>query len=88
MEPLMVGGKELCKTHLRCYLNESGEIVTDLNKPLSVIPQEEVQLYFDLLMKMFSEILKNNLIILMLSTQQVADINEHRLLMFLWDSKL
>lgn len=71
-----------------CYVNTSGEIVADLDEPLALMPQEEAEQYFSLLKKTLSGKLEKNLIDLVFSTQQVADSDEHRLLMSLRDSKL
>ena len=71
-----------------CYVNASGEIVADLDEPLSLMPQEEAEQYFSLLKKALSGKLGKNLLDLVFSTQQVADSDEHRLLMSLRDSEL
>ena len=71
-----------------CYVSASGEIVTDLDEPLSLMPQEEAEQYFSLLKKALSGKLGKNLLDLVFSTQQVADSDEHRLLMSLRDSEL
>ena len=71
-----------------CYVSPSGEILTDLDEPLSQMPPEEVELYFGLLKKTLSGKLGKQLIDLVFSTQQVADSDEHRLLMALRDSGL
>ena len=62
-----------------CYVSPSGEILTDLDEPLSQMPPEEVELYFGLLKKTLSGKLGKQLIDLVFSTQQVADSDEHRL---------
>ena len=80
--------KNAVKRIYGCYVNASGEIVTDLDEPLSLMPQEEAEQYFSLLKKALSGKLGKNLIDLVFSTQQVADSDEHRLLMALRDSGL
>ena len=80
--------KNAVKRIYGCYVNASGEIVADLDEPLSLMPQEEAEQYFALLKKALSGKLGKNLLDLVFSTQQVADSDEHRLLMFLRDSEL
>lgn len=80
--------KNAVKRIYGCYVNASGEIVTDLDEPLSLMPQEEAEQYFALLKKALSGKLGKNLLDLVFSTQQVADSDEHRLLMSLRDSEL
>ena len=43
--------KNAVKRIYGCYVNASGEIVTDLDEPLSLMPQEEAEQYFSLLKK-------------------------------------
>ena len=71
-----------------CYVNSSREIVSYLDESLGSMPQDEVEKYLSLLKKSLSGTLGRNLIDLVFSTQQVADSEEHRLLMSLRDSKL
>ena len=80
--------KNAVKRIYGCYVNASGEIVADLDEPLSLMPQEEAEQYFALLKKALSGKLGKNLLDLVFSTQQVADSDEHRLLMSLRDSEL
>ena len=80
--------KNAVKRIYGCYVNASGEIVADLDEPLSLMPQEEAEQYFALLKKALSGKLGKNLLDLVFSTQQVADSDEHRLLMALRDSAL
>ena len=76
-------------THIYgCYVNSSREIVSYLDEPLGVMPQEEVEKYLNLLKKSLSGILGKNLIDIVFSTQQVADSEEHRLLTGLRDTAL
>lgn len=71
-----------------CFVNERGELITDLDEPLSMLPQEEAEQYFALLKKSLSGRLGKHLIDLVFSTQQVVDSEEHRLLMALRGSSL
>ena len=71
-----------------CFVNERGELITDLDEPLSMLPQEEAEQYFALLKKSLSGRLGKHLIDLVFSTQQVVDSEEHKLLMALRESGL
>lgn len=72
-----------------CFVNGgSREIISDLDEPLSSMPQEEAEKYLALLKKALSGKLGKNLIDIVFSTQQVADSDEHRLLTTLRDSRL
>lgn len=72
-----------------CYVNGSSrEIISDLDEPLGAMPQEEAEKYLGLLKKTLSGRLGKNLIDIIFSTQQVADSDEHRLLVALRDSRL
>ena len=71
-----------------CYVNSSREIVSYLDESLGSMPQDEAEKYLSLLKKSLSGTLGRNLIDLVFSTQQVADSEEHRLLMSLRDSEL
>lgn len=76
-------------THIYgCYVNSSQEIVSYLDEPLGVMPQEEAEKYLSLLKKSLSGTLGKNLIDIVFSTQQVADSEEHRLLSSLRDTAL
>lgn len=56
-----------------CYVNSSKEIVSDLDESLGMMPQEESEKYLSLLKKGLSGSLGKNLIDIVFSTQQVAD---------------
>ena len=71
-----------------CLVNNSREIVSDLNESLGMMPQEEAEKYLSFLKKGLSGTLGKNLIDIVFSTQQVADSEEHRLLTTLRDSQL
>ena len=71
-----------------CYVNGNKEIISYLDESLGMMPQEEADKYLALLKKALSGTLGRNLIDIVFSTQQVADSEEHRLLMGLRDSQL
>ena len=72
-----------------CYVNGSSrEIISDLDEPLSLMPEEEAEKYLSLLKKALSGALGRNLLDIVFSTQQVADSDEHRLLTALRSSAL
>ena len=56
-----------------CLVNNSREIVSDLNESLGMMPQEEAEKYLSFLKKGLSGTLGKNLIDIVFSTQQVAD---------------
>lgn len=71
-----------------CYVSGSKEIISYIDESLGMMPQEEAEKYLGLLKKSLSGALRKNLIDIVFSTQQVADSDEHRLLMALRDSGL
>ena len=71
-----------------CYVGANREVISYLDEPLGMMPLEEAEKYLGLLKKTFSGALGKNLIDVVFSTRQVADSDEHRLLMALRDSKL
>lgn len=71
-----------------CYVNGKREIISYLDEPLGMMPQEEAEKYLGLLKKALSGSLGRNLVDIVFSTQQVMDSDEHRLLMSLRDSQL
>ena len=71
-----------------CFVNSGKKIISDLDEPLGVMPQEEAEKYLGLLKKTLSGTLGKNLIDIVFSTQQVADSEEHRLLSGLRSSSL
>lgn len=71
-----------------CYVNSSKEVISYIDAPLGVMPQEEADKYLGLLKKALSGTLGRNLIDIVFSTQQVVDSEEHRLLSALRDSGL
>lgn len=71
-----------------CFVNSSHEIVSYLDESLGILPQDEAEMYLGLLKKALSGKLGKNLIDIIFSTEQVADSEEHRLLMSLRSSEL
>ena len=71
-----------------CYVGLRKEIISDLNESLALMPLEEAEKYLSLLKKALSGTLGKNLIDIVFSTKQVADSDEHRLLMSLRASEL
>lgn len=71
-----------------CYVNGSREIISYLDEPMGMMPQEEAEKYLGLLKKALSGTLGRNLVDIVFSTQQVMDSDEHRVLMGLRDSQL
>ena len=71
-----------------CYVNAAREIVTTLDLSVSLMEQEEAELYFKLLKKTLSGTLGTNLLNMEFSTKQVLEGEEHALLMSLRDSHL
>lgn len=71
-----------------CYVSNSKEIISYIDESMGMLPVEEAEKYLGLLKKIFSGSLGKNLIDIVFSTQQVADSDEHRLLMALRDSGL
>ena len=71
-----------------CYVNTKGEIISEFNQSVALMPQEEAENFISILKKTLSGTLNKNLINMEFSTQQVVDSEEHRLLMALKDSSL
>ena len=71
-----------------CYVSSSRQIISYVDAPLGLLSQEEQEMYLNLLKKTLSGALGRNLIDIVFSTAQVADSDEHRLLMRLRDSGL
>ena len=76
-------------THIcGCYVNGQREIVSLFSQSLTMMAQEEAEAYLGLLKRTLSGSLGKNLIDISFTTRQVADSDEHRLLMALRDSEL
>lgn len=71
-----------------CYVGSRREVISDLDEPLALMPLEEAEKYLSLLKKTLSGTPGKNLIDIVFSTRQVADSDEHRLLMSLRSSEL
>ena len=69
-----------------CFVNSSREIVSYIDESMGILPQDEAEKYLNLLKKALSGKLGKNLIDIIFSTEQVADSDEHRLLMALRSS--
>ena len=70
-----------------CYVNSSKEVISNLDESIALMPQEEAEQYLALLKKVLSGSIGRNLTDIVFSTEQVADSDEHRLLMALRDDK-
>ncbi len=71
-----------------CYVNGSSkEVISYLDESIALMPQEEAQQYLTFLKKTLSGSLGRNLTDIVFSTEQVADSEEHRLLMALREDK-
>ena len=76
-------------THVRgCYVSQQGEVVSQFDQSLALMPQEEGENLLNLLRKTLSGGLGRNLLSVSFSTGQVVNSPEHRLLMALRDSQL
>lgn len=71
-----------------CYVNDQREIVSLFSQSLTMMAQEEAETYLALLKKCLSGTLGKNLIDISFATRQVADSDEHRLLMALRSTEL
>ena len=76
-------------THIYgCYVNDNKEIVSYIDEPVALLPEDEIGLYLNLLKKSLSGKQGKNLIDIVFSTEQVMDSDEHRMLMGLRDCYL
>lgn len=76
-------------THIHgCYVGEKKEIISTFSQSLALLPQEESERLLALLKKSLSGTLGRNLLDICFTTAQVADSDEHRLLMALRSSRL
>ena len=73
---------------LGCCVNEKGEIVSQFRQSLAIMQEDELETLLTLPRKTLSGGIGKNLMDLSFSTQQVADSDEHRLLMALRKSAL
>ena len=76
-------------THIYgCYVGETRQIVSQFDQSVALLPQEETDRLLGLLKKSLSGTQGKNLLDIVFSTMQVADSDEHRLLMKLRDTML
>lgn len=76
-------------THIfGCYVNENKEIITEFRQSTGIMPENESDKYFATLRRTLSGSIGRNLIDITFKTSQVADSEEHKLLMGLRESKL
>lgn len=71
-----------------CYVNERREVLTEFDQPISMLGQEEGEMLLTTLRKTLSGQLGKNLMDIEFTTAQVADSDEHRLLMTLRNTEL
>ena len=71
-----------------CLVNESGEIISEINQQMSTCSQEESEKLLSVMKKTLSGGLGTNLLDISFSTQQVMDSEEHKLLMSIKNSEL
>ncbi len=64
-----------------CYVSDKKEIISEFCQSVGLMPENEAERYFGLLRRTLSGTLGKNLIDLTFQTAQVADSEEHRLLM-------
>lgn len=71
-----------------CYVNAQGEVVSQFTQSLASAPQEEMESILSVLKRSLSGTLGKQLNDIVFETAQVADSDEHRLLMAMRDSAL
>lgn len=71
-----------------CYVNDNQEIISQFRQSTGIMPENESDKYFALLRRALSGAIGKNLIDITFKTSQVADSEEHRLLMELRSSQL
>ena len=71
-----------------CYVNDNREIVSEFRQSTGMMSENEADKYFGLLKRTLSGTIGKNLIDICFKTSQVADSEEHRLLMELRKSSL
>ena len=64
-----------------CYVSGSGEILSEFRQPVALMSEEDKEKYLALLKKVLSGAADKNRLDLAFRTAQVADSDEHRLLM-------
>lgn len=71
-----------------CYVNDNKEIISEFQQSTGIMPENESDKYFGLLRRTLSGQLGKNLLDITFKTSQVADSEEHKLLMELRHTKL
>ena len=71
-----------------CYVNDNKEIISKFRMSTGMMPENESDKYYALLRKVLSGAIGKNLIDITFKTSQVADSQEHKLLMELRSSQL
>ena len=71
-----------------CYVSASGEILSTFRESVALMSQEDKESYLSIFRRVLSGAQDKNLIDLSFQTSQVADSDEHRLLMALRNSGL
>ena len=71
-----------------CYVNDNKEIISEFKQSIGLMPENEAEKYFCLLRRTLGGTLGKNLIDITFKTSQVANSEEHKLLMDLRASKL
>ena len=69
-----------------CYVASSGEVLSTFREPFGLMAEEDKEKYLAIFRRALSGTPDRNLLDLSFSTKQVADSDEHRLLMSLRDS--
>ena len=64
-----------------CYVNDNKEIIAQFQQSTGIMPENEAEKYFGLMRRALSGTIGKNLIDITFKTSQVADSEEHRLLM-------
>ena len=71
-----------------CYVNENKEIISEFQQSTGIMPENEAEKYFGLMRRSLSGTVGKNLIDITFKTSQVAESQEHKLLMDLRNTKL
>ena len=71
-----------------CYVNAQKEIITKFRQSLGIMPENEAEKYFTYLKRTLSGTIGKNLIDISFKTSQVANSEEHKLLMQLRETRL
>ena len=71
-----------------CYVNDNKEIIAQFQQSTGIMPENEAEKYFALMRRALSGTIGKNLIDINFKTSQVADSEEHRLLMELRKTRL